>query len=98
MSTPGLIRGRPGSAYSPVMTVEWPRVQRSDWLLPAALALVGVVEVFTVDGLPRLPAILSVVVPCVLLVGRRHLPTVFATASLATLGAAAFTSASRRTR
>ncbi len=67
------------------MTVEWPRVQRSDWLLPAALALVGVVEVFTVDGLPRLPAILSVVVPCVLLVGRRHLPTVFATASLATL-------------
>ncbi|HZJ04679.1 MAG TPA: histidine kinase [Nocardioidaceae bacterium] len=67
------------------MTVERPMVQRSDWLVPAALALLGVVEVFTVDGLPKLPATLSVVVPCALLVGRRQLPLVFATASAATL-------------
>lgn len=67
------------------MTVEGPTVQRNDWLVPAGLALLGVVEVFTVDGLPRLPAILSVVVPCALLVGRRRLPLVFATASAAAL-------------
>src|SRR6188472_2963983 len=62
-----------------------PVLTRGDWLLPAALALAGVAEVFTVDGLARLPAVLSVVVPCALLVGRRRLPLVFATASAATL-------------
>ncbi len=62
-----------------------PVLTRGDWLLPAALALLGVAEVFTVDGLARLPATLSVVVPCALLVGRRRLPLVFATASAATL-------------
>ena len=41
-----------------------PGLTRSDWLLPAALAALGVAEVFTVDGLPRWPAIVSVVVPC----------------------------------
>jgi signal transduction histidine kinase len=58
-----------------------PGLTRSDWLLPAALALLGVVEVFTVDRLPRVAAIGTVVVPCVLLLGRRHLAVVFATAA-----------------
>ena len=62
-----------------------PGLTRGDWLLPVALAVPGVAEVFTVDGLARLPATISVVVPCALLVGRRRLPLVFATAAAATL-------------
>ena len=62
-----------------------PVLTRSDWLLPAALALLGVAEVFTVDGLPRVAGIVSVVVPCVLLVGRRRFPLVLATASALTM-------------
>ncbi len=60
-------------------------VVRSDWLMPAALAVLGVAEVFTVAGLPRTAAIASILVPCALLVGRRHQPLVFGTASAATL-------------
>ena len=61
-----------------------PVVVRSDWLMPVALAVVGVAEVFTVAGLPRTAAIASILVPCALLLGRRRLPLVFATASAAT--------------
>jgi signal transduction histidine kinase len=59
-------------------------ITRGDWMVPAALALLGVAEVFTVDGLPRVAGIASVVVPCLLLVGRRQVPLVFAT--LAAMG------------
>jgi signal transduction histidine kinase len=61
-----------------------PVITRGDWMVPAALALLGVAEVFTVDGLPRVAGIASVVVPCLLLVGRRQVPLVFAT--LAAMG------------
>lgn len=60
-------------------------VGRGDWFMPAVLAAVGVVEVFTVAGLPRGTAIATILVPCALLVGRRRRPLVFATASAATL-------------
>ncbi len=60
-------------------------VGRSDWLMPAALAVLGVAEVFTVPDLPTARAIVSILVPCALLVGRRRRPLVFATASAATL-------------
>ena len=62
-----------------------PGLTRSDWLLPAALALLGVAEVFTVDGLPRLAGVVSVVVPCLLLVGRRRFPLVCATSAALTM-------------
>ena len=60
-------------------------ITRSDAIVPVALALLGVAEVFTVDGLPRAAAIVSVLVPCALLLGRRRLPLVFATLSAITL-------------
>ena len=62
-----------------------PVLVRSDWLVPAALGVVGVAEVFTVAGLPRSAAIASILVPCALLVGRRHQPLLFATAAVAAL-------------
>ena len=48
-------------------------------LLPAALALAGVAEVFTADDVPRTAAAATTVAACVLLLWRRHLPLVFAT-------------------
>lgn len=62
-----------------------PGLTRSDWLLPAALALLGVAEVFTVDWLPRTAGVVSVVIPCLLLVGRRRCPLVCATAAALTM-------------
>ncbi len=62
-----------------------PVLVRSDWQMPAALAALSVAEVFTVPDLPRALPIATVVVACALLVGRRHLPLVFATAAVATL-------------
>jgi len=58
-----------------------PVITRRDWMVPVALTLLGVAEVLTVDGLPRLWGIATVLVPCALLVGRRLLPLVFATLS-----------------
>jgi len=55
---------------------------RADWVLPAGLAVLGVVEVLTVDGLPRGPALAAVLVPAALLLGRRRLPLLFATAAV----------------
>lgn len=60
-------------------------IVRSEWLMPAVLAVVGVAEVFTVAGLPRTAGIASILVPCLLLVGRRRHPLVAGTASAATL-------------
>ncbi|WP_181312553.1 sensor histidine kinase [Nocardioides campestrisoli] len=57
-------------------------ITRRDWVLPAALAALGLLEVLTVGDLPRLPAMATVLVPCLLLVGRRRLPEVFATAAV----------------
>ncbi|WP_322920141.1 sensor histidine kinase [Nocardioides renjunii] len=72
--------------------MDWPRwsISREDWLLPAALAVVGAVEVLSVSGLAAAPAIAYVLVPCVVLLGRRDLPLLFATgaAAVVTLGAA----------
>ena len=62
-----------------------PGLTRGDWLLPAALAALGVAEVFTVDGLSRVAGVVSVVVPCLLLVGRRRFPLVCATAAALTM-------------
>jgi signal transduction histidine kinase len=64
-------------------------ITRSDWVLPAALAVLGVAEVMIVDGLPRTLAIASVVVPCALLVGRRRHPLLYATTAVATLSLSA---------
>lgn len=58
-----------------------PVITPRDWMVPAALMLLGVAEVFTVDGLPRLWGIATILVPCILLLGRRPLPLVFATLS-----------------
>jgi signal transduction histidine kinase len=62
------------------------RLTRSDWLMPVALALVGVAEVLVAevlaaDVLPLVPALASVLVPCAVLVGRRRFPLVCGTAA-----------------
>ncbi len=62
-----------------------PVITRADAVAPAALTLLGVAEVFTVAGLPRGTAILTILGPCALLVGRRRLPLVFATLSALTV-------------
>lgn len=55
---------------------------RADWVLPAGLAALGIVEVLSVDDLARVPAIASGLVPAAMLLGRRHLPLVFASAAV----------------
>jgi len=55
------------------------RLDRGDVLLPVAVALAGVAEVFTVDDVPRTAAAATTVAACTLLLWRRHLPLVFAT-------------------
>ena len=56
-------------------------IGRGDWLLPTALAVAGVAEALTVDGVPRVATTLTVLVVCGLLVGRRRYPLVLATAA-----------------
>lgn len=62
------------------MTRAQVRLERGDWLPPAALALVGVVETFTVD-VPRGVTAATVLIACLLLVGRRRYPLVLATSA-----------------
>ncbi len=60
-------------------------LEPGDWLLPAVLAVVAVVEVFTVDDVPRGAAIVTAVLACLLLVGRRRAALVCGSAALAVL-------------
>jgi signal transduction histidine kinase len=64
-----------------LMTSASVRLDRGDLLLPTALGLAGVAEVLTVDDVPRSAALAMTLTACLLLIGRRRFPLLFATGS-----------------